>query len=217
MPSAEGRGRDVADQLGAGVAAPAHRPVRAPQVLADFRRDQPEVELEDEVAERHAMHASRSTPARRAKRAPFVEDVVGGELLLRRHRHDLASSQRGGAVVAQPLVQDRDSDDENGIQRRRGGSDPLQFGPLPIHETLPLDQVFDRIAPNGLFREQPNRDVVHRHIGGHGNNLVRVGAKRADGGIDTAETNAHEPHAGVPFASSIPLTRRIARRKSLTR
>ena len=67
-PRRNGEAERFTHELGARVAAPAHRAVGRPDVLADLERDRAEVEVEDEVAERHAARPSSTRPgAPRAK------------------------------------------------------------------------------------------------------------------------------------------------------
>ena len=78
----------------------------------------------------------------------------------------------------------------------------LQLGPLALDEALPLDQVLGRVAADDLLREDADRDPVGGHVVGERQRAVGVLAKRADRGVDTAQSNSYEPHC--PRLSLIP-------------
>ena len=62
-PTRKGGGGEVAHELGPRVAAPSHRPVRRPEVLADLERDGAEVELEESGRRRGLPWTASESPA----------------------------------------------------------------------------------------------------------------------------------------------------------
>jgi hypothetical protein len=146
-------GRDVRHDLGTGVGAALHRPVRTPDVLANLGGHRPEVEPEEHVAERNPPVLLVLQRDAAGHRPALIVDAVGRQFLLRHQPDDPAPGHDHGTVVAQPLVDDGDPHHEHGRHVRRLAGEPLQLVPLPIDEPLPLDQVFGRVAADHLLRK----------------------------------------------------------------
>ena len=77
----------------------------------------------------------------------------------------------------------------------------LQLWPLAFDESLPLDEILDRIAADGLLREDADGDLIGGHVVGERQRAVGVLSKRADRGVDTAQSNPYEPHSRASRSS----------------
>ncbi len=190
------RGGDVDDQLGAGEAAPPHRPVGRPGVLADLDRQRAEVEAEDVVAERDAGGVEcESRPA--ARQGPrLVEDVVRRELLLRHEAEEPAAVQHGRRVeeVAARLGDHAQHEDRRQCSGFRG--DPLDLRALRRHERAPLDQVLLGVAADDLLGEAGDGDVRRGHLACQRQHARAVRAHRAHGRVHAGDADLHESHGG---------------------
>jgi hypothetical protein len=99
------------------------------------------------------------------------------------------------------------------VARSAVSREALQLRPLPFDEPLPLDEILDRVAADGLLREDAHRDPVARHVLGERDSAVGVLSKRADRRVDTAQPYPYEPHSCAsrsnPGYASRPRSRRL--------
>ncbi len=139
---AERRRREVQDELGARVAAAAHRPVGRPDVLADLSGEacRSRTRRRGRRAARRTRRRGREPGDSRAEKVrALVEDVVGGELLLR--ARDPRTCARGGRARQQLKSVAADADGRapsaNTVGERARGSRAkrLELAPLASRRT----------------------------------------------------------------------------------
>ena len=183
------RSRKVEDELGTAVAAPPHRPLWRPNVLADLERDGAEIERDDGVGEWRArrveMHVRH--PAREGAR--FVEDVVGGQFFFGAQKHDAATVHEGSGVEeiatnANCQAQGKHSAQCCGFVRKA-----LQMLTLCRDEASPLDQVLSGVAADDLLGKGGDGHVLLGHLMSQLDTAIHVGPHRADRRVDTRNTN----------------------------
>ena len=142
-----GRGRDVDDDLGAREAAPPHRPVGRPRVLADLDADGAEVEREQIVAERHARRRRAPAPARRARRsAPRRRRCRSAASPSARSRARGPRWTTAAALNSCACDRHGQAEHEHGAGVGGLAREGLEAAPLRVEEAAPLHQVLGRIA-----------------------------------------------------------------------
>jgi hypothetical protein len=189
-----GRGREVEDDLGAGIAAPTDGAVGGPGVLTDLHRDASEIELEEIVTQGHAVDIELEARTATGEGALLVEDLVGGQLLFGHIAQDLAAMDHGAAVVELAPDRDRDTDREDGAEVPGLLGEAIQLFLLRRDIGAPLNEVLRRIAAHHLFWKTGQGDVLRSHGGGHLQEPIRIGAHRTNGGVDIGDRDLDQSH-----------------------
>ena len=206
-PSAERRRRDVDDDLGARVAAAAHRAVGRPDVLADLDRERRRSRTSKTVvAEGHAVGVERPARARRARtcapRRRRCRSAASPSARTPRMRPRCTTAAALKRCAATRTVS---PSDEHGAEcrRSRGRSDSSSrrcASTKPRHWTRSSG-----VAADHLLRKGAERDAGVGHPAGRGHHRRRVAADGADGRAEAGNGQLHETHVSayrVPACSA---------------
>jgi hypothetical protein len=144
---------------------------------------------------RRAPSISSKLPRRPGREgARLVEDVVGGELLLRHDPEHGAPVHHGRGVVEVAAVRHRDAQHEHLRQRRGLGGEAQQLAPLRRDEAAPLNEVLRGVSADDLLGERDHRGALRGGLAREPDAAVGVGAHGPHGGVRAGERDLDQPH-----------------------